>query len=221
MSEEMAIELSDLLSRFGRIRSGEEFDILAGLPAEDVALLRPQMDYVARAHSGQFRRDNGRPYLDHVLQVWLLTRMSGGSLNAQLAALYHDVPEDCEATLAMSRQQIVEDIDHRLNAEVAGMVLQLTDPHPNMLFDEKIDRAAQLIGEARLIKLADALCNFYDVCMTPPANWDYDKMRTYVDYRCRMVQALAPTPTLTHSFLAHILIGMQQQWGPAVLPEAV
>jgi len=219
MADDTALLLIKILSLFGRIRVGEAVELLADCDPAEAAVLQAEMEFAAQAHAGQTRRDNGRPYMDHVLQVWVLIRASGGSLNEQLAALTHDVPEDCEATLKQTKQEILTAIGQRHNAEVQDMVAQLTDPHQNLTFEEKIERAKLLRGGARHIKAADSCCNFYDVLMSPPSSWSTEQVREYVDYRCRMLQAVAPNPPLINAMLAHLLVGMQQQWGSGILPD--
>ncbi len=68
------------------------------LPAEKIALLEAAYDFALKAHQGQVRL-SGEPYLEHPLEVALtLTelQLDAGSL---VAALLHDIPENCGISL--------------------------------------------------------------------------------------------------------------------------
>ena len=51
-------------------------------------------------------------------------------------------------------------------------------------------RARTLSGEAKLVKLADKICNLRDVAERPPANWDLARRREYFDWAKRVVDGL-------------------------------
>ncbi len=64
------------------------------LPPEKVAAVEDAYNFAMKAHEGQLRK-SGEPYLEHPLQVALTLaelQLDGDSL---VAALLHDVPEDC------------------------------------------------------------------------------------------------------------------------------
>jgi hypothetical protein len=51
----------------------------------------------------------------------------------------------------------------------------------------QIEHAALLSPEAKLVKLADKICNLRDVAVRPPANWDLARRREYFDWAKRVV----------------------------------
>jgi (p)ppGpp synthase/HD superfamily hydrolase len=55
------------------------------------------VDYARIAHAGQFRKGGTVPYFSHVLGVSTLVLEAGGNEDQAIAALLHDVVEDCGA----------------------------------------------------------------------------------------------------------------------------
>jgi (p)ppGpp synthase/HD superfamily hydrolase len=73
----------------------------------------------ALAWHGDQQRKDGSPYVSHLLQVAGLVLEHGGSWDAAVAAVLHDVVEDTEATL--------DDVRDRFGDEVARIVESCTD----------------------------------------------------------------------------------------------
>ena len=80
--------------------------------------LRQAMAYGARAHAEQ-RRKSGEPFFVHALQVARTVQAMGGLEVDVLAALHHDVVEDCPAYR-------LEDIEIAWGPEVSARVGTLT-----------------------------------------------------------------------------------------------
>ena len=82
--------------------------------------LHEALDYAADAHCAQLRKGTDIPYLAHPLGVCFLTLDYGGDEDQAIAALLHDVIEDCgEAHGALIRE--------RFGDRVAEIVLACTD----------------------------------------------------------------------------------------------
>jgi len=75
--------------------------------------------YACTLHFGQIRKGNGSPYITHPLAVAALVAEFGGDEDQVIAALLHDVLEDCDVG--------VESVQARYGAEVAEMVLSCSD----------------------------------------------------------------------------------------------
>jgi (p)ppGpp synthase/HD superfamily hydrolase len=79
--------------------------------------------YAARAHAGQLRQADGRPYIGHLLRVAGLVIQEGGSEDEAIAALLHDAVED-QGGLAR-----LQDVRTRYGDAVAEIVDECTDSY--------------------------------------------------------------------------------------------
>ena len=77
--------------------------------------------YAARMHDGQTRKKTGVPYISHLMSVSALVLEAGGSEDLAIAALLHDVVEDCGGT------PVLEDVRRRFGPRVARIVEGCTD----------------------------------------------------------------------------------------------
>lgn len=95
-------------------------DLLTGAKTlgHDVDKLRLAIAYAARGHGG-VRRQSGEPYILHPLNVAGAAQVMGGLEADVLAAVQHDVVEDCVGVQ-------LEDIEIALGADVAARVAPLT-----------------------------------------------------------------------------------------------
>jgi len=83
------------------------------LPPEKVAAIEDAYDFALKAHQGQFRK-SGEPYIEHPLKVALTLaelQLDTGSL---IAALLHDVTENCGIP--------IQEIKDKFGAEIASLV---------------------------------------------------------------------------------------------------
>ena len=53
-----------------------------------------------------------------------------------------------------------------------------------------MEHAPHLSERAKLIKLADKICNLRDVANTPPVDWDLNKRREYFDWAKQVIDGL-------------------------------
>jgi guanosine-3',5'-bis(diphosphate) 3'-pyrophosphohydrolase len=51
----------------------------------------------------------------------------------------------------------------------------------------QIDHAAQASPEAKLVKLADKICNLREILSAPPADWPHKRKRDYFDWAAQVV----------------------------------
>ncbi len=115
------------------------------------------LGFACTAHDGQARKGSGAPYITHPLAVASLVGEYGGDEDQAIAALCHDVMEDCGVTY--------EELERRFGARVAGIVRACTDtvivPKPAWR-PRKEAHLAHVAGEPPLVKLvmaADKLHN--------------------------------------------------------------
>ena len=113
--------------------------------------------FAARAHAGQDRKYTGEPYLVHPLRVLRLVADAGGSDDVQVAAVLHDVVEDCDVGLAEIRDEFGERV-----AELVGWLTDVSRPGDGPRRARKAldrDHLAAAPPEAQTIKLADLIDN--------------------------------------------------------------
>lgn len=110
-------------------------DLLNGAKAlgHDTKRLRLAMAYGSRHHAGVLRK-SGEPYILHPLLVARAVQVMGGLEVDVLAAVQHDVVEDCVGVR-------LEDIEIALGADVAARVASLTK-------DYRLPTAEQRVADA-------------------------------------------------------------------------
>lgn len=94
--------------------------------------------YARRAHAGQVRKGTTIPYIAHPMAVAALVLTRGGDEDQAIAALLHDVVEDCKPFAdGVPHAQAIE---REFGARVAAMVLACTDASVD---DKAAERAAE------------------------------------------------------------------------------
>ncbi len=151
------------------------------LPKESTELVAGAYAYADECHQGQTRK-SGEPYIAHPLETALFLAELSLDSNTIIAALLHDVVEDCGVTL--------KEVEDRYGSEVATLVDGVTkltklnskfnDPSdhsfaladdPDPLYAESLRK--MLVAMAKdvrvvLIKLADRLHNMRTLDALPP-----------------------------------------------------
>ena len=168
----------ELCALFERIHAGAT---LTDVIPDAEPILQQAYGIMLWGHVRQFRKDPGnRPYSQHPLQVCLLVRMAGGTIEQQIAALLHDVVEDADESWSNTDVAEMMDAILRLFGEkVADMVFKLTDT-PGIKREVKDAwqmTQMRLCTDTRLVKAADKICNAYDTMINPPAHWDDEKVQ--------------------------------------------
>lgn len=150
-----------------------------------VKLLLEALDFAAQKHRRQRRKDaDATPYINHPIAAAALLARSGVTAPVPLAAaLLHDTVEDTNTT--------VDELRNRFGAEIAAAVAEVTDDRTLPRATRKrlqVDHAPALSAPARLVKLADKICNVADLAEHPPAAWPRTRCLEYIDW-CREVIA--------------------------------
>ena len=115
--------------------------------------------FATRKHAGQHRKGTAVPYVAHLLGVASLVLEAGGDEDLVIAALLHDVVEDCGGA------PVLKEVRRRFGKRVAHVVDGCTDtdldPKPPWL-QRKKDYIAHLRtadADTRLVSAADKLHN--------------------------------------------------------------
>ena len=150
-----------------------------------MSLLINAAAYAAEKHKYQRRKGfNQIPYINHPLKVaQLLSQCGEHDENLQVAAVLHDVVEDTDA----SHQEISE----LFNQEIADLVLEVTDnkelPY-TMRKELQVQNAPGLSHKAKLIKIADKVCNMRDI-LNYPLDWSAERKIAYLDWAKKVIDA--------------------------------
>src|SRR5262245_11850020 len=165
-----------------------------GLP-----LILKALEFASLKHRDQRRKDQvASPYINHPIGLPNGLAREGGVTEpvVQAAAILHDTLEDTQTTPA----ELIETFGER----IAGIVAEVTDDKTLLKAERKrlqIEHAASLSREAKLVKLADKICNVRDVADHPPAKWDLTRRREYFDWAKAVVDRLRGThPELERLF---------------------
>lgn len=115
--------------------------------------------FAAERHAAQTRKKTDVPYISHLMSVAALVLEAGGDEDQTIAALLHDVVEDCGG------QPVLEEVRERFGERVANIVEGCTDaytiPKPpwkqrKLDYLEVLRRADD---DIRLVSAADKLHN--------------------------------------------------------------
>ena len=104
------------------------------------------------------------------------------------AAVLHNTVEDTET----AQQEIAA----AFGDEIATLVMLVTDDKSLPKDARKqlqIERAAGLPAKAKLIKLADKICNVRDMLESPPKDWTLARKQAYLDWSALVVSGLRGT----------------------------
>lgn len=149
------------------------------------------LQLAAEKHRDQRRKDlEASPYINHPIALASVLWAEGGVRDAAVicAALLHDTIEDTETT--------GEELRRRFGARVARIVVEVTDDKALPKQDRKrlqVEHAPHISREAKLVKLADKICNLRDVAERPPAKWDLQRRQEYFEWAKRVIDGLRGT----------------------------
>ena len=140
------------------------------LPSEKLTVIETAYQFAMKAHEGQLRK-SGEPYLEHPLQVALTLAELQLDTSSLVAALLHDVSEDCEISIAEVEvgfgQEVAKLVDGvtklgKLAWSASDETMQRGDPAVRS--DQAANLRKMLLAMAEdlrvvFIKLADKLHN--------------------------------------------------------------
>jgi len=115
--------------------------------------------FATRKHAGQTRKGTAVPYIAHLLSVAGLVLEAGGDEDLAIAALLHDVVEDCGGA------PMLKQIRHRFGKRVAHVVDGCTDtdldPKPpwRQRKEDYLKHLRTADADVRLVSAADKLHN--------------------------------------------------------------
>jgi guanosine-3',5'-bis(diphosphate) 3'-pyrophosphohydrolase len=147
--------------------------------------------FAAHKHRDQRRKDaEASPYINHPIALANVLANEGHVDDDVVicAALLHDTIEDTETT--------PEELREAFGDEIADIVLEVTDDKSLAKHERKrlqIEHAGSLSRKAKLVKLADKICNLRDLASQPPAGWDLPRKQDYFEWAKAVVDRLRGT----------------------------
>lgn len=155
---------------------------------DDLGLFIKASDFAALKHRMQRRKDaDASPYINHPIALARVLHLEGGvnDVEALCAAMLHDTIEDTKTTR--------EELEREFGSAIAGIVAEVTDDKNLRKPQRKqaqVDHAPHLSPKAKLVKLADKICNLRDMAHHPPAGWDLERRREYYEWARQVIDGL-------------------------------
>ncbi len=154
----------------------------------DITAVLKAARFAAEKHRNQQRKGKDRtPYINHPLEVAEMIAVVGKitDTNLIIAALLHDTIEDTETK--------PEEIFQLFGNDVVSLVKELTDDKTlpkHIRKQRQIDNAATITSRAKILKLADKICNVSSISTNPPNNWSHERLIEYLEWSEKVVNEL-------------------------------
>ena len=169
------------------------------IPPEPLKLIFDALHFAADKHRDQRRKNaEASPYINHPIALARILVAEGGVTDPIVlcAALLHDTVEDTTTE--------PQDIEWQFGAEICAVVVEVTDDKALPKAERKrlqIEHSPALSERAKLVKLADKICNLRDVAESPPVGWPLERRQEYFDWALAVVDGLrGASPRLEAAF---------------------
>jgi guanosine-3',5'-bis(diphosphate) 3'-pyrophosphohydrolase len=153
-----------------------------------VSIVLAASAFAADKHRDQRRKGaEASPYINHPIAAANLLANEADILDpiTLAASLLHDTIEDTGTTM--------DEIVRSFGPEVAAVVAEVTDDKSLPKQERKrlqVEHAGGLSARAKLVKLADKICNLRDLRRSPPADWPLERRREYFDWTKHVIDRL-------------------------------
>jgi len=141
--------------------------------------------FAAHKHRDQRRKDAiASPYINHPIALADVLANEGGVTDEEVlcAAVLHDTVEDTETT--------ADELAAVFGQSIAEIVLEVTDDKCLAKHERKqrqIDHAPHISPKAKLVKLADKICNVRDILGSAPKGWTAERQQTYLHWSAEVI----------------------------------
>lgn len=157
------------------------------MPGSNLSLLIKATAFAAEKHRNQRRKNpEASPYINHPIELAQTLSEAGVQDIAVLcAALLHDTIEDTQTTAA--------ELQAEFGTEISAIVLEVTDDKslPKAVRKQlQVEHAPHSSDAAKLVKLADKICNLRDILRSPPAGWPLERQQAYFDWSAQILSGL-------------------------------
>ena len=158
---------------------------------DDTGLVLKALVFGAHKHRDQRRKGaEASPYINHPISLASVLWHEGDVSDAVViaAAILHDTVEDTETT--------PEELEAEFGAQIRNIVLEVTDDQhlpPVLRKRLQVLKAPHASHMAKLVKLADKICNLRDIISAPPEGWTVERKRAYFDWARQVVKGIRGT----------------------------
>lgn len=157
-----------------------------------IGLIIKATRFAADKHKNQRRKDiDASPYINHPIALASVLANEGGITDPVVlcGALLHDTIEDTETT--------ADELRAAFGEEITAVVLDVTDDKSikdkQRRKELQVEHAPHIAPKAKLVKLADKICNLRDIAASPPADWPKERKTAYFDWAARVIAGVRGT----------------------------
>ena len=170
---------------------------------DDITFLLAALKFASLKHRDQRRKSGDVPYLNHPIEVAETLSRVGGvrDIVTIVGALLHDTLEDTNTT--------PEEIHDLFGEQVLTLVQAVTDNKSLPYHERKrmqIETAPHKSLRAKQLKLADKICNIYDIAHSPPDDWSLKRCQEYLDWSEQVVAGLRGVNSALESHYDAVLV---------------
>jgi len=154
----------------------------------DLKLIFNALEFAAGKHRNQRRKNvDATPYINHPIDLatLLINEANIEDISIIISAILHDTVEDTETT--------IDELKSQFGEKISKIVNEVTDDKKLPKTERKrlqIENATNSSYEAKMVKLADKICNLKDMTEQPPADWSIDRKREYFDWAKQVVDQI-------------------------------
>jgi GTP diphosphokinase / guanosine-3',5'-bis(diphosphate) 3'-diphosphatase len=153
------------------------------------------------------------PYINHLVEVAMLVAdaTGGKDTNLVIAALLHDVIEDCEVPRELIAETFGED--------VASLVEEVTDDKslPKAVRRNKqVKTAPTKSSRAKILKLADKISNLRAIASSAPSDWSVKRRLEYVLWAREVAKGLRGVNQKLEDQFDKAAAAAEQSFKPAI-----
>tara|TARA_R110000868_G_scaffold169421_1_gene404405 strand:- start:6070 stop:6618 length:549 start_codon:yes stop_codon:yes gene_type:complete len=147
--------------------------------------------FAAEKHRNQRRHDaEASPYINHPIALTNVLANEGGvtDISVLCAAVLHDTIEDTETT--------AYELEALFGSRITSIVLEVSDDktlRKDVRKQLQIEHAPHSSPDAKLVKLADKICNLRDMLASPPADWPSARKVGYFEWAGQVAAGLRGT----------------------------
>jgi (p)ppGpp synthase/HD superfamily hydrolase len=178
--------------------------------SQEITRLLTALQLATEKHRHQRRKDrDASPYINHPIQVaeilWRIGEVREIAIIA--GALLHDTLEDTDLT--------PQEIESACGAEVLALVQAVTDDKSLPKQQRKqlqVDHAPHNSPGAKQIKLADKICNIYDIIHCPPQTWSQQRCQAYIDWSEQVVAGLRGINPALEAYYDQLVMEARKQF---------